>query len=97
MAARFVTEPSMINLIPSGVDALEQRLAGRPGRTTLITVTRLEDRYKGCDVVLGRSAASSGEADRVDFVGWTDLAPTRPRPMRSSSRPSTGVPTCSLV
>jgi phosphatidyl-myo-inositol dimannoside synthase len=52
MAVRLGAEPSMISLIPPGVDPLERRLDRRSERRTLVTVARLEDRYKGHDVVL---------------------------------------------
>jgi phosphatidyl-myo-inositol dimannoside synthase len=58
--SRFTRELAMaagapadrIEIIPPGVDPVEERPVERFARPTIITVARLEDRYKGHDVML---------------------------------------------
>jgi phosphatidyl-myo-inositol dimannoside synthase len=52
LARRFGARPERVHRIPNGVDLPGERLAERDLRPTLVTVSRLEDRYKGHDVVL---------------------------------------------
>jgi phosphatidylinositol alpha-1,6-mannosyltransferase len=52
MAMRLGADRAKIHLIPPGVDLSERRLDKRSERPTVVTVARLEDRYKGHDIVM---------------------------------------------
>jgi phosphatidylinositol alpha-1,6-mannosyltransferase len=52
MALRGGADPGRLHRIPPGVQLPEERTAQRAARPTFVTVARLEDRYKGHDVVL---------------------------------------------
>ena len=52
MALRLGAAPQRRDVIPQGVDLLAHRLDERAERPTLITVVRLEDRYREHDIVM---------------------------------------------
>jgi len=51
LAVEAGADPATVTLLPPGVEPAE-RLASRDAVPTMVTVSRLEDRYKGHDVVL---------------------------------------------
>ena len=52
LAAACGADPARIHRIPPGVDIVERGLASRSERPTVVSVSRLEERYKGHDVLL---------------------------------------------
>ena len=52
LAERSGVKPNALSLIPPGVDLPERQHQPRRERPTMITVARLEDRYKGHDTVI---------------------------------------------
>jgi phosphatidyl-myo-inositol dimannoside synthase len=52
LAERLGADPERVHTIPNGVDAPGGRAAERASRPTVVTVARLEQRYKGHDVIL---------------------------------------------
>jgi phosphatidylinositol alpha-1,6-mannosyltransferase len=71
-------EADRIHRIPPGVDLVKDADANRDGPPTLLTVARLEDEYKGHDVVL---RALKVVRERVPDVTWVLVGegPLRPR------------------
>jgi phosphatidylinositol alpha-1,6-mannosyltransferase len=67
MALAAGVDPSRLHRIPPGVDIPETRSNPRSERPTLITVARLEDRYKGHDVLV---RAMPAILERVPGAQW---------------------------
>jgi phosphatidyl-myo-inositol dimannoside synthase len=85
LARTFGTEQSRIHRIPPGVDLPgETAPATRADRPTLLTVARLEDEYKGHDVIL---RALPLIKRRVPDIRWVVLGdgPLRPRLKRRAA------------
>jgi phosphatidyl-myo-inositol dimannoside synthase len=60
-------DPARVRRIPNGVDLPERRRAERAERPTIVTVARLEQRYKGHDVLI---RALPLVRERVPNVEW---------------------------
>jgi phosphatidyl-myo-inositol dimannoside synthase len=52
LAMQCGAEPACVHQIPPGVDVVESRGSPGDGPPTVVTVTRLEERYKGIDVLI---------------------------------------------
>ena len=78
LATRFGAETASLHVIPPGVDLPERRVRQRLERPTLITVSRLEERYKGHDTVIHALPLIRARVDRVQWVVIGDGSLRRP-------------------
>ena len=78
LAIRFGAHDATLHLIPPGVDLPERRVRDRLDRPTLITVSRLEERYKGHDTVIHALPLIRARVDRVQWVVIGDGSLRRP-------------------
>jgi phosphatidyl-myo-inositol dimannoside synthase len=85
LARTFGTETSRIHRIPPGVDLPgETAPATRADRPTLLTVARLEDEYKGHDVILRALPLIKRQVPDIRWVVLGD-GPLRPRLKRRAA------------
>jgi phosphatidyl-myo-inositol dimannoside synthase len=85
MARGFGAEPSRIHRIPPGVDLPDETApATRAGRPTLLTVARLDDEYKGHDVILRALPLIKQQVPDVRWVVLGDGS-LRPRLKRQAA------------
>jgi len=70
LARSYGAEPSRLHRIPPGVDMPRTALRERARRPTVVTVSRLESRYKGHDAMI---RALPGIRERVPDVLWLVL------------------------
>jgi phosphatidylinositol alpha-1,6-mannosyltransferase len=77
LALRAGADPGRVQLVPNGVDLPERRQAQRAQRPTVVTVSALNRRYKGHDVVM---RALPLVRARVPAVEWAIIGdgPLRP-------------------
>jgi phosphatidyl-myo-inositol dimannoside synthase len=66
-----------VNVIPPGVDLPSDPSPRAAGRPTFVTVSRLEDRYKGHDVLIGALALVRAKVPDVEWIVIGD-GPLRP-------------------
>ena len=83
MALAAGLDPSRLRRIPPGVDIRELPSGYRSERPTLITVARLEDRYKGHDVLI---SAMSAILERVPDAQWLVVGDGSLRPRAGGAR-----------
>jgi phosphatidyl-myo-inositol dimannoside synthase len=67
LARELGADPDQVHRIPNGVDLPAERLAEQGGVPTMVTVARLEQRYKGHDVVMRALPLVS---ERIPAVRW---------------------------
>ena len=70
--ARLIAEagasPACLRLIPPGVDLPSEAQSAGAGRPTILTIARMDDRYKGHDVMIGALARVRGRAPDVQWI-----------------------------
>ena len=91
LALDLGADPGGLHVIPPGVDADRPARARRAGRPTMITVARLDDRYKGHDVVL---RALPLIRDRVPEVEWVVVGDGALRRELEGAAAAAGVAEC---
>jgi phosphatidyl-myo-inositol dimannoside synthase len=89
LAVAAGADPSRLTILPPGVDPPSARRTGRDARPTLVTVSRLEDRYKGHDVVLRALPAIRAAVPDVSWVVIGDGA-LRPELERAAAAAGLG-------
>jgi phosphatidylinositol alpha-1,6-mannosyltransferase len=79
-------DPAAVTLLPPGVEPARPRLTPRDPVPTMVTVSRLEDRYKGHDVVLAALPRIRGAIPAVRWIviGDGSLRPELERAARDA-------------
>jgi phosphatidylinositol alpha-1,6-mannosyltransferase len=68
LIARTGVSPACLRLIPPGVELPPARSAANGTRPTVLTIARLEDRYKGHDVLIGALARVRVQVPDVEWI-----------------------------
>jgi phosphatidylinositol alpha-1,6-mannosyltransferase len=70
--ARLIAEagasPACLRLIPPGVDLPSEVQSAGGGRPTILTIARMDDRYKGHDVMIDALARVRGRVPQVQWI-----------------------------
>jgi phosphatidylinositol alpha-1,6-mannosyltransferase len=78
LALRFGAANGSLHLIPPGVDLPQRRPRERLEQPTLVTVSRLEERYKGHDTVIHALPLVRAQVDQAQWVVIGDGSLRRP-------------------